>query len=65
MPVGMISGGEDWVTPVKFSREYFDYVQAPRKRFALVAGCGHSPQGDEPEEFAALVKEMLGAFTEN
>lgn len=40
--------------------EYFDVITAPRKDMYLLDGCGHSPQGQLPEEFARAVKDFLG-----
>lgn len=59
MPVGFISGSEDWITPVKYSADYFNLVSAPDKQFSLIEGCGHSPQYDAPEEFCDALKSML------
>lgn len=62
VPVGFISGSEDWITPVKYSEDYYDAVSAPMKDIALIDGCGHSPHYDSPEEFCDELKEMLEDF---
>ena len=62
MPVGFITGGSDWVTPVKYAQDYHDMLTAPEKRIALIEGCGHSPHYDAPEEFAATLGAMLETF---
>lgn len=59
VPVGFISGSEDWITPVKYSEDYYDAVSAPMKDIALIDGCGHSPHYDSPEEFCDELKGML------
>ena len=62
IPVGFITGSDDWTTPVKYAEEYYQIVQTPKKQFALVNGCGHSPQYDSSEEFCNLLKSMLEDF---
>jgi pimeloyl-ACP methyl ester carboxylesterase len=62
VPVGFISGSDDWTTPVKYSEDYYNAVSAPIKGFAVIDGCGHSPHYDSPEEFCNELKEMLAVF---
>jgi pimeloyl-ACP methyl ester carboxylesterase len=62
VPVGFISGSDDWTTPVKYSKDYYNAVSAPIKDFALIDGCGHSPHYDSPEEFCKELKGMLAEF---
>ena len=62
VPVGFISGSEDWITPVKYSEDYYNAVSAPMKDIALIDGCGHSPHYDSPTEFCDILKEMLNEF---
>ena len=62
VPVGFISGSEDWITPVRYSEDYYNAVSAPKKDIALIDGCGHSPHYDSPEEFFDELKGMLDAF---
>ena len=59
MPVLFISGSCDWVTPVGLVEEYADSITAPKVEFHQVEGCGHSPQGQLPEEFVNAVKAFL------
>lgn len=59
MPVLLISGSCDWICPVGLVEEYMDVITAPRKELHLIEGCGHSPQGQLPEEFCQVVKEFL------
>lgn len=62
IPVGFISGSDDWITPVAYSTDYFNAISAPMKDFTLITGCGHSPQYDSPVEFCDALKEMLSDF---
>lgn len=62
VPVGFISGADDWTTPVKYSKDYYNAVSAPMKDIALIDGCGHSPHYDSPEEFCDELKGMLEEF---
>lgn len=62
VPVGFISGSEDWITPVKYSEDYYNAVSAPMKDIALIDDCGHSPHYDSPEEFCNELKGMLENF---
>ena len=59
MPVMLISGSCDWICPVGLIGEYVEVLTAPRKELRLIAGCGHSPQGQLPEEFCQAVKQFL------
>jgi pimeloyl-ACP methyl ester carboxylesterase len=43
MPVYMLQGEEDLVTPPQISRAYFDELVAPRKEFLLLSRTGHDP----------------------
>ena len=62
MPVGLITGGSDWVTPAKYAQDYHDMITAPEKRITLLDGCGHAPYYDAPEEFCTLLTGMLETF---
>lgn len=59
MPVLFISGSCDWICPVGMVKDYVDVITAPRKELYLIDGCGHSPQGQLPEEFCQAVREFL------
>ena len=61
MPVMFLSGSCDWICPVGLIEEYMDVITAPRKQLRLMEGCGHSPQGQLPEEFSQAVREFLDA----
>lgn len=62
VPVGFISGSQDWTTPAKYAQDYYDDITAPEKRIALIEGCGHLPQYDDPAVFCEELKGMLNEF---
>lgn len=62
VPVGFITGSDDWTTPGKYAMDYYNMISAPEKQFALVEGCGHMPQYDSPEEFCDILKDMLDEY---
>lgn len=43
MPVYMLQGEQDLVTPIAVSRAYFDTISAPRKQFIRLPRTGHDP----------------------
>ena len=45
---------------IYFWKGNLDVMTAPRKELRLIEGCGHSPQGQLPEEFCQAVKHFLG-----
>ncbi|MCR5591489.1 MAG: alpha/beta hydrolase [Lachnospiraceae bacterium] len=59
MPVLLLSGSCDWICPVGLVEEYADNITAPEVSVHLMEGCGHSPQGQLPEEFAGKIKDFL------
>jgi len=64
MPVGFISGSCDWVTPVDYTRDYYDAIDAPRKQMELIEGWGHMVCLENPEEFAMVLKDMIHQLSE-
>ena len=59
VPVGFISGAEDWITPVKYTEDYYHMISAPKKDFVLIEGLGHAPNYDSPKEFCHELDIML------
>ncbi len=55
MPVTMLQGEQDLVTPPEVSRPYFDEIVAPKKEFVPLARTGHDPNPIMIEaQYAAL-----------
>lgn len=59
MPVGFISGSDDWVTPVDYMIHYCEEIKAPVKKVELIDGWGHTVPQENPQEFAKVLEEML------
>lgn len=59
VPVGIIQGSDDWVTPCKPANDFLDYINAPVKRMEIVEGWGHSLPQENPKLFAETLEEML------
>ena len=60
MPLLMIQGEEDRVTPVADNTARL--VQAvPQARLAMLDGCGHLPELEDPARVNALVREFLSS----
>ncbi len=62
IPVGFISGANDWTTPVKYTEDYYQIINAPNKKLSLVDGCMHTPQYDSPKEFCKIFTDMLDSL---
>lgn len=59
MPVGFISGSCDWITPVKYTEDYFNTITAPKKEMRLIEGWGHTVPQENPKEFADVLKQVI------
>jgi pimeloyl-ACP methyl ester carboxylesterase len=59
VPFFVIQGKEDMATPTSVAVQYFNVVQAPRKKLILIDGAGHFALVTHQREFlAALLKEV-------
>ncbi len=57
VPVYMLMGDRDMVTPASLAREYFEQVEAPHKEFILFEEAAHFPFIERAEDFSqALVR---------
>jgi pimeloyl-ACP methyl ester carboxylesterase len=66
VPVYIIMGRHDLVTPVSLARRYFGSISAPAKAFVLFPDSAHFPMYEEPQRFAAVmmaIAEAVGAET--
>lgn len=57
MPVTLLQGEQDLVTPTAPNRAYFDRISAPQKQFILLPRTGHDPN---PIMLAAQLKALHG-----
>lgn len=62
VPVGFISGSEDWTTPAECTESYYDSITAPEKQMDLIEGCGHYPQYEDTKAFCQSLREMLTVY---
>jgi pimeloyl-ACP methyl ester carboxylesterase len=53
VPVKIIWGAEDRILPVAFAHQFKKYL--PHAQLHIVAGCGHLPQAEKPDEFCRIV----------
>jgi pimeloyl-ACP methyl ester carboxylesterase len=58
VPLYFISGENDWITPHSLVTQALETVDAPDKRFFTIAGTGHTPFLDQPEEFARILLNL-------
>lgn len=58
MPLLMIQGAEDRVTPAGQNAELLA-AAVPQARLVTIAGCGHLPEIEQPDRVNALVREFL------
>lgn len=43
VPVVIIAGDSDWITPYSMAQDYFDTISAPKKEFVRIENAGHIP----------------------
>ncbi len=63
MTGGIDSGSCDWITPVKYTEDYFYAITAPKKEMQLIDGWGHNVPQESPEEFADVLMQVLQTIT--
>jgi pimeloyl-ACP methyl ester carboxylesterase len=55
VPVVMVQGRHDQVSPGNAAQRYFNTLEAPSKHLVWFEHSAHTPQLDEPEEFRGLL----------
>jgi pimeloyl-ACP methyl ester carboxylesterase len=61
MPVWLMLGREDFVTPSEIAARYFDRLETPRKTLVWFEHSGHSPQFEEPGKFNSVLTQQVRA----
>jgi pimeloyl-ACP methyl ester carboxylesterase len=56
VPVLFISGSCDWACPAELVE---NYAAEHGLQYTAMEGCGHSPQGQHPDQFASIVEDFL------
>jgi len=56
VPVLFISGSCDWTCPAELAAKYADEHDL---KYVAMEGCGHSPQGQHPDQFADIIRSFL------
>lgn len=64
VPVILIMGEKDWITPYPLAEEYFNMLQAPYKKMYYIPNAGHSPMLENPEIFSTTVLNALEEISE-
>jgi pimeloyl-ACP methyl ester carboxylesterase len=58
VPFFVVHGADDYLTPAKLARAYFDTITAPRSAFVLIPG-GHTTLIDNADRFLAELNEHV------
>jgi pimeloyl-ACP methyl ester carboxylesterase len=58
VPVALIMGRHDMVTPTQLTREYYDRIEAPTKAWYLFEETSHLPHFEQPRKFAETLAEL-------
>jgi len=62
IPIYIFQGLHDHQTSYRISKEYFEHLKAPVKKFYTFNNSAHSPHIEEYNEFEKIVKaDMLGS----
>ena len=59
VPVYIIHGKYDYQTSYVLAKEYFNTLRAPKKEFFTFEHSAHSPNIEEPEKFANIMKLII------
>ena len=58
VPIALIMGRHDMVTPTELARGYFEKIKAPLKAWYQFEEASHFPHFEKPERFAATMSEL-------
>jgi pimeloyl-ACP methyl ester carboxylesterase len=60
VPIILIMGGSDYVTPADHARTWLEGVRAPHKRWLAIAGADHGALRTDGGAFLSLLKQEVG-----
>lgn len=58
VPVYYILGANDWQVPYVLAEDYFEKIEAPRKKLYLIKEAGHFTMDDQPEDFFQALADI-------
>lgn len=58
VPVYFLAGRYDYTCCYELQKEYFDFLNAPRKDFYTFENSAHSPLFEEPEKSEEIIKSI-------
>ena len=58
VPIYYILGADDWQVPYTLSKDYFQKIEAPRKKLYMLKGAGHFTMNDKPKEFFEALADI-------
>ena len=59
VPTYFISGAYDYTVNYGLTKEYYDSLNAPQKKFYLIDDAAHSPMFEKPSEFVEIMKNEV------
>jgi len=59
VPVHFVQGKKDGIAPFQTAVDYYEFLQAPVKSFTGFEQSAHMPHYEEPDKFAALIKDKV------
>lgn len=63
VPIILITGGADYVTPAAHARAWLEGVSAPHKRFIAIAGADHGALRTDGDAFLSVLKQEVGLLS--
>lgn len=65
IPIHFITGAQDYNTPAKLAREYYEFIKAPAKSFTEIEGAAHMVLFDQPEAWAKALVNIKNITLKN
>jgi len=62
VPVALIMGRHDMVTPTQLAREYYGRIEAPLKAWFVFEESAHFPHFEKPAQFTEALSELKGSW---